>query len=400
MHRVSLRRLGGPATAGVMMSWVGYLAIGCAAPERAARQAFVERLGVDTLSVEAYTRTADGFEGELVIRSPATMVADYQARLATDGTISRMEVEWRTPPANPEGAEPFGYTVAIEGDSATLERRGGPNAGTTRMAVPPGTIPLIGKSPMAFAVFEQAVRQALASGADSFPVSFLSVDRGRVRPNAVVRFAPDSVSLDYFGNPIVARVGSDGQVLGRSGERTTLKVVGERVDVLDLAALAGDFAARDARGAGFGVASPPATVQAAIDGANLTIAYSRPATRGREIWGALVPYGEVWRTGANAATAFTADRDLEIGGAHVPGGSYTLFSIYTPESAQLIINKQTGQWGTMYDPDQDLVRVDLTRESLPEPVERFTIEIVPAEEGGMLQLSWDRTRFSVPVKLR
>ena len=114
-------------------------------------------------------------------------------------------------------------------------------------------------------------------------------------------------------------------------------------------------------------------VETTIGGASLTVEYSRPAKRGREIWGGLVPYGEVWRTGANAATAFTTDRDLEIGGAEVPAGSYTLFSIFTSESAQLIINRQTGQWGTMYDEAQDLVRVNLTPETIAEPVERVPL---------------------------
>jgi hypothetical protein len=113
-----------------------------------------------------------------------------------------------------------------------------------------------------------------------------------------------------------------------------------------------------------------------------------------------VPYGEVWRTGANAATAFTTDRDLEIGGAEVPAGSYTLFSIFTSESAQLIINRQTGQWGTMYDESQDLVRVNLTPETLAESAERFTISIEPSGDGAVLLLIWDTTRFSVPLTVK
>ncbi len=113
-----------------------------------------------------------------------------------------------------------------------------------------------------------------------------------------------------------------------------------------------------------------------------------------------MPYGEVWRTGANAATAFTTDRDLEIGGAEVPAGSYTLFSIFTSESAQLIINRQTGQWGTMYDESQDLVRVNLTPETLAESVERFTISIEPSGDGAVLLLIWDTTRFSVPLTVK
>jgi hypothetical protein len=373
------------------------LATGCA---DLTQRAYVERLGGDTMSVETYERTDSGFHGTVVTRSPHTLIADYAAELGPEGTITRMEVEWKTPPENPEGVESWGYTVTIEGDSASVERRGGPSPSTSHLAVPAGVIPTVGTTPVTFAVLEQAVRQAIASGSTSHSVHFLAVGRGRIQPNTIVRLSPDSVAFNFFGSPYVARISADGKILGRSGERTTYKAVGEQVSPLDLAGLAAEFAARDARGEGLGVLSPTETVQATIDGANFTVVYSRPAKRGREIWGGLVPHSEVWRTGANAATEFTTDRDLEIGGAQVPAGSYTLFSIFSPESAQLIINRQTGQWGTMYDEAQDLVRINLTPETLPESVERFTISIEPSGDEGVLQLIWDRTRFSVPITVK
>jgi hypothetical protein len=381
---------------------VGGLMSACTAGTDAGdeRRAFIERLGTDTMSVEVYTRTEAGFEGHLLIRAPATRVAQYRATLAPDGTIGSMHVSWSTPPENPDGPPPVEQTITVQGDSATIETMGGRNPGTTRVAVPEGVIPTVGKTPIAFAVLEQAVSQAVAGGADSFPVSFLSAGRGRVQPNAIVRMAADSIAFSFFGSPFLARVDEGGRVLGRTGERTTLKLVGEKVADLDFEMLAADYAARDARGEGVGVPSPEATVETAVGGAKLRVIYSRPAKRGRVTWGNLAPLNEVWRTGANAATEFTTDRDLEIGDALVPAGTYTLFSIYTPESTYLIINQQTGQWGTQYDQAQDLARVELVRATLSQPVERFTIAIDPTDDGGELQLIWDTTRFSVPIKVR
>jgi hypothetical protein len=364
------------------------------------RTAFVERLGVDTVSVESYTRTAEGFEGDLLIRSPVTRVAHYEASLTPEGTIERMQVDWQTPAENPDGPPPVGFTVTFDGDSATIETRGGDNPGETRMEVPAGAIPTVRGVPVSYAVLEQAVSQATTSGMDSYPLSLLSAGRARVSDNELVRVGDDSFSIDFFGSPMVASVDDAGRVVGRTGERTTLKVIGERVGDVDFASLASDFAARDARGEGMGVASPTETVDAAVAGASMEVVYSRPAKRGREIWGGLVPFDEVWRTGANAATSFTTDRDLEIGGVMVPAGSYTLWSVYTPESAQLIINSQTGQWGTAYDAEQDFARVDLMMETLPESMERFTIEIEETDEGGMLHLTWDTTRYSIPIRIR
>jgi hypothetical protein len=101
----------------------------------------------------------------------------------------------------------------------------------------------------------------------------------------------------------------------------------------------------------------------------------------------------VWRTGANAATQLNTPVDLVVGGATVPAGKYTLWTLPAPGGWKLIVNKQTGEWGTVYDAAQDLVRVDAKVEALAAPVEQFVI----AFEPGMLVLTWDRTKVSVPL---
>jgi hypothetical protein len=134
-----------------------------------------------------------------------------------------------------------------------------------------------------------------------------------------------------------------------------------------------------------------------VDGAELWVQYGRPSTRGREIFGQVVPWDEVWRTGANAATHFHTPVDLTIGGAEVPAGTYTLWTLPARDGWKLIVNRQTGQWGTDYHADRDLVRVDLRVETLPAPVELLTVGIEPEGTGAVLRISWDRTRVSVPI---
>jgi hypothetical protein len=129
----------------------------------------------------------------------------------------------------------------------------------------------------------------------------------------------------------------------------------------------------------------------------MTVNYGRPSKRGRKIFGGVVPYDQVWRTGANAATAFTTDAPLQIGGTTVPAGSYTLFTLPSRSGWKLIINKQTGQWGTEYHSDQDLARVNLSARALAEPVEQFTIGVEPSGSGGVLKMTWDDTELSVPI---
>lgn len=142
-----------------------------------------------------------------------------------------------------------------------------------------------------------------------------------------------------------------------------------------------------------GRASPLDTATAVIEGHDLEIRYGRPSMRGRVIYGGLVPWGRVWRTGANEATHFRTPVALRIGDARVPAGEYTLFSIPGEGEWTLVINRQTGQWGTAYDASRDLVRVPMRVESLDEPAETLTIALAPGSASdGVLTIEWERTR--------
>jgi hypothetical protein len=145
--------------------------------------------------------------------------------------------------------------------------------------------------------------------------------------------------------------------------------------------------------------SPPAKADATLAGKKVTVDYSSPRVRGRKIIGALVPYGKVWRTGANAATTLTTETDLMIGNLHVPAGKYTLYTIPGEQEWTLIVNKQTGQWGTNYDQAQDLGRVAMKVAALESPREEMTIALRPDPAGGKgtLAIEWESTAATVPV---
>jgi hypothetical protein len=147
--------------------------------------------------------------------------------------------------------------------------------------------------------------------------------------------------------------------------------------------------------------SPHETVNATIDGAKITVVYGRPYTKdpnsgaARKIWGGLVPFGKVWRTGADEATLFTTDKDLTFGSTTVPAGTYSLFTLPDENGAKLIVNKQTGQWGTKYDEAQDVARIDLKKNALAAPADQFTITVEKNDgSGGELKLAWENTSYS------
>ena len=147
--------------------------------------------------------------------------------------------------------------------------------------------------------------------------------------------------------------------------------------------------------------SPHETVKATVGGADISIEYGRPYIRGRKIMGGLVPYGRVWRTGADAATTLTTSKALVVGGTTVPAGKITLYTLPGDDQWKLILNKQTGQWGTEYDEKQDLARVDLTKKMLSAPVDQLTIAIEPGSgNAGTLKISWETTELSVPFTVK
>jgi len=147
--------------------------------------------------------------------------------------------------------------------------------------------------------------------------------------------------------------------------------------------------------------SPPARTNATIGGKKLTIAYSSPSIRGRKIMGGLVPYGRWWRTGADNATTMQTEADLDLGGLKVPKGTYTLYTLPGATEWQLIVNKQTGQWGTEYNQQQDLGRVKMNLAQTPALVNSLKIDLLPTSGNkGLLKMAWERTEVSVPFTVQ
>jgi hypothetical protein len=154
--------------------------------------------------------------------------------------------------------------------------------------------------------------------------------------------------------------------------------------------------------------SPHETIKATLEGDEISITYGRPYTKdpnsgqSRQIWGGLVPFGKVWRLGADEATLLTTRQSIQINGKTIPAGTYSLFLLPGSKTdAQLIVNKQTGQWGTKYDETQDLVRVPVKGEALSAPVEQLNITIEQNTGGsGALKIAWEKTAYSAEIRVQ
>jgi hypothetical protein len=366
----------------------------------------VTRLGVDTVAIERYTRTNDRLEGDLVLRHPRVRTVHYLATLSPQGQITTLTTSVRRPGADPN-APAAAQTVTRFSDSvAVIEvRRNGQadTAASGRVSYRGLAAPMLGYEPTSYGIYEQLL-SAAKLGRDSVAYALIAPGGGPAPAIILRRRGTDSVSFNstFFPGWIeVARVDSRGRILGIDASATTVKTVAQRVSDMEFDNVVKSWAAIEvARGGSMGQMSPPDTVRTSVAGANLAIAYSRPLKRGRVIFGNIVPWNQVWRTGANAATMFTTDKDLVFGSTVVPAGKYTLWTLPTPTGAKLIFNRETGQWGTDYHADKDFARVDLAAKQVSPPVEQFVIAVVPQGSGGLMSFTWDDRQYAVPFTVK
>ena len=358
--------------------------------------AIMTRLGEDTLVVEQFVRTDTKIEADVLIRTPRTRLRHYVFETDDTGAMIRYEATTRDPTAAAD-APPLRHDVAtIEGDSLVMITHQGDE---TQRRVSAGHSAMLPFIDMVHWPFELMLMRAYATGEDSVTQDLFT--GGRSLPFVLRRTGDGAMTARHpFRGLMAVRVDDEGRLLKLDASLTTRKLHVERVASVDIEGLAQMFAARDAAGRSFGALSGRGEANATVHGATIAVDYGTPSKRGRDIFGGLVPYGERWRTGANRATHFTTDRDLVVEGLDVPAGEYTLSTIPAEDGGLLIINTQTGQGGTTYNEDRDLGRIPLTRSSLDESVEVFTIVVEEMGEGGVLKLQWGTTELSVSFTVK
>jgi hypothetical protein len=361
--------------------------------------AFVVRLGSDTTAVERFTRAGNTYQIEQALRSPRTSFRHTHLELTPGGEIATIHLMHHRID-NPAGPLLASTQLSyVSGDSATVEMKRGDTASTRRVSARPGAIPSLAQS---FLAYELAAMRMRASGADSMAVTLVNPS-GDPTPVLVKRVGTDSMTFTLPFLTYRAHVDAAGRITRLYQPRGTSV---ERVANVDVNRVASAWAALDARGKAMGPLSPRDSVSARVGDAAITIRYARPGKRGRVIFGDIVPWDSVWRTGANDATVLTTDRDLVIGGTVVPAGSYTLFTIPTRSRTTLIINRETMRngeplAGTDYDLSQDFARIAMTTKPLATPVQQFTIGITPrGAREGVLRLAWDGREMTVPIRTR
>ena len=366
---------------------------------------FVAVLGNDTTSVERVTRGGNRIVGDAIGRSPTVTRRHWEAELAPNGAIKSWSMDTYIPNAPP--ADQRIHHTAVFSDRATSFTRR-TSAGERAWAYQRQYVETVPWNAFVYATWEllldAARRQPDSTPARIGQYFFEGWDEGHVGYADIARRPDGSYAISSTGlaGTGTARVDANGRLTSYSGQGTTYKQEVRRItDVPDIDAIAQRFAADERRTGLARFLSPRDTVRATVGGASLTIDYGRPVRRGRTLVGALLPYDEVWRTGANAATQLTVSAPVDLAGVPLRAGTYTLWTLPTRTGVSLIINGQSGQWGTEYDAGRDLARRPMTVDSVPGNVEQFTIRIVPPSGHAgesLLVLEWGSFRWSVPIR--
>ncbi len=360
---------------------------------------FVTRLGADTLVVERVIRSPQRVEAEVAMRVPRTTRTVYVLELSPSGMLERMEAS--TFDTTGGGATPARReTITRVDDSLRIETTTGGQSRTRSVSAEPHVLPFID---MVHWPYELALVRLKTSGASEAAQPLLT--GSRVSSFALARVGPDSMTITHPSRGTMRlRVDRTGRLMALDAGATTRKLVVERRPWMPIDDIVRRWTTQDAAGRSLGALSGRARSSNAVGGATISLDHGTPSKRGRTIWGALVPFGAVWRTGANEATHFETDRDLVFGTGRdtlaVPAGRYTLFSVPERDGGWLIINRETGQAGTAHDPTKDLGRVRLSARPLSTPVETFTIKADTEGRANLLHLQWDNAERVVPFQVR
>ncbi len=374
------------------------------------RYGFVTTLGNDTVAVERIERSPTRLVTDGVDRWPFVRRRHTEFDLAADGTIRRMVMDVRTPNGPSPRERGRRVTADFSKDAVRISVRDSSGVRDTSFATGGAiTVPHVS---MMYSVIEleiaAALRRAAATGlgpGDSvlfrqfYPdrdvgPSF-TLHRGFVHPRAGGRV---ELRHDWLAGTAEVTVDSSGRMLNYSGMRTTYKVAVTRTTTPPNIEAIGDRMAAAEQRSGPQQLSVRDTARATIGPANFSVDYGRPLARGRRLLGNVISYDRVWRTGANAATQFTTSAPITLVGLSVPAGTYTLWTVPHTRGVDLIVNKQTGQWGTEYGRAYDLGTVAMKSDSVVPPVERFTIAIEPSDaRHGTLVMAWGTFRWTAPI---
>ena len=387
------------------------LLVSCGHTPPSEHYGFIARLGQDTISAESVTRQGNTVTTDEVDKFPRVRLRHTVIELTPEGGISHLAMDIHTP-SEPANERERKVTADVTKDSVHISKTDGTS--TVHHDFGTGGAIVVAHAEQMYSLYELYFAAALkhtaaVKSAAGTPVAMRQfyIDRefdhfplgsASIKP---LENGKAEVTHDWLSGTGEATIDSGYHMLSYSGSQTTYKIEVTRLATPpDVKNIADRFEARETKMGIVKQMSVRDTMQAKIGNAQFIIDYGRPLLRGRKLLGDVLPYDYVWRTGANAATQFTTSAPIQLAGMQVPAGKYTLWTVPHADGVELIVNKETGQWGTEYDGSKNLGKAKFTTEVLSTPVEAFTISIVPVDtKHGTLVMEWGSFKWTAPIEV-
>jgi Protein of unknown function (DUF2911) len=388
-------------------------AIACrpAGPEQ--RYGFIARLGTDTISVESIKRRGNMVVVDGVDRFPRVRRRHTEIELGPGSTIRHLVMDIHTP-SEPANQRERHVIADVTTDSVHIVKRD--DSARLRWDFATNGAVAMAHVPQMYSLYELYFDAAFARAAslkriagDTVQLRQFYIDREFDRfplHHGVVRLLSGNraeINHDWLSGTGQATFDSTGRMLTYSGARTTYLVdVARLSSPPDIRSLADKWEAVESAKGGVSQLSPRDTVRSSIGNVSITIDYGRPHARGRVLLGNVIPYDRVWRTGANAATQFTTSAPVRVAGIQLAAGTYTLWTVpHQNGGVDLVVNGQSGQWGTQYDRSRDVGTARMQSSTLSTAVDQFTISVDAKDaRHGTLTLEWGSFRWTAPIEVR
>ena len=347
---------------------------------------FIATLGVDTVIVETYNMLADHLYGKAFLRYPQDQVAVFDFHFYPDGSIQHYSISYMKPDSSYISA---GFTGGIicGNDTCTYfsSQRGSRNEYINKR--PAKHMDFIGGWTPTLSLIEWNCMRLIRSGKESIPLTMIN-DYIGIREVAITKGRNDTL---IFGGDFLEyakiKATPEGRIMAYDGTATPWNYLVTKVAPADV----DEMAKRMSKKPKIGIPSPKANIDFAVAGDTIHLSYGRPFKRGRKIFGGVVPYDSVWRTGANDLTKISLPYDLQFDKTIIPKGDYGLYTIPSEKGWTLIFNTDFEKWPTEPNRSKDFALVPLQLRKPAQIADQFTIMIDPNKDGGVIKFTWDET---------
>ncbi|WP_344757735.1 DUF2911 domain-containing protein [Mucilaginibacter dorajii] len=350
-------------------------------------------LGPDTSAIGNYELNGNEFMLTVVSMSPNVNVSKLKGIFFPDGQLMHVEgINY-----NPTGGKDslvYTYNLNYARDTTSIETRSGTRSSRRKYPVKIMVANNLGGDAIVFmpALLANFAPKRVGDSVMSSHIVFNSARKFMIKKTGSQKLLLGSSVMGMF----TIFLDKDDKVQSVDGMGTSFNIKGKAGAYLNIDSVIAVNVKQLHLHPRLAIINKLDSVKTTINAANVKIIYSRPSVRGRVIFGEVVPWNRIWRTGADAATKIYLSKPLYFNGSELPAGTYSIFTMPSPTGFTLIFNKQANIWGTEHNADYDLLKIPMQTQSLDEPVELLTFAIAPADNnGGVISFSWDKVKASV-----